>query len=108
MIFVESKAMGPTVEHGNAIIGGNCMCGCGNHRWAVGSGFLRWFGGGSSHGVSTVIPASASGGGFFETFFVFGREKLAKFDVGFVGGRAEAPHVACQSENASGFEHDGG
>jgi len=65
MVFVESKAMGPTVKHGNAIIGGNCMCGCRNHRLAVSSGFLRQFGRGSSHDISTVIPASAGGCSFF-------------------------------------------
>jgi len=108
MIFVESEAMGPTVEHGNAIIGGSRMCGHGNHGWAVSSGFWRRFGRGSSHGISTVIPTSAGDGGVFETFFVFGHEKLAKFDVGFVGGRAEAPYVARQREDASGLKHDDG
>ncbi len=58
--------------------------------------------------ISTVVTTSASGGSFAEVFFVFGHEKLTKFNVGFIGGRVEAPHVACQREDASGLEHDGG
>jgi len=55
-----------------------------------------------------VVTASAGGGGVAEAFFVFGREKLAKFDVGFIGGRVEVPHVACQGDDASGRKHDSG
>ncbi len=106
MVFVESEAMGPTVKHGNAIIGGNCMCGCRKHGRADRSGFLRQFGRGHGCGISTVVTDSTGGDGFVEVFFVFGCEKCAKLDVGLIGGRAEAPHVARQREDASGLEHD--
>ncbi len=106
MVFVESEAMGPTVIHGDAIIGGNRMCGCGEHGRADRSEFLRRFGRGHGCGISTVVTDSTGGDGFAEAFFVFGCEKLAKLDVGLIGGRAEAPHVACQREDASGLEHD--
>ena len=108
VIFVESEAMGPTVKHDNAVIGGNHRCGCGGHWRTKKSGFLRWFGRGSGCGISTVVTASAGGDCFAEAFFVFSCEKLAKFNVGLIGGRAEAPHVAGQREDASGLEHDGG
>ncbi len=108
MVFVESKAMGPTIKHGDAIIGGNCRCGCRGHWRTKKSRFLMWFGRGSGCRISTVVTASAGGDGFAEAFFVFGHEKLAKFDVGLIGGRAEVPHVAGQREDASGFKHDGG
>ncbi len=45
-------------------------------------------------GISTVVTDSAGGDGFAEAFFVFGCEKLAKLDVGLIGGRAKAPHIA--------------
>jgi len=55
-----------------------------------------------------VIPTIAGGDVFAEAFLVFGCEEFTKLDVCFVGGWAEAPHVAGQSEDASGLEQDGG
>jgi len=69
---------------------------------------LRWFWIWSVCGISTVVTVSAGGDWFAEAFFVFGCEKLAKLNVGLIGGRAKAPHVARQREDASGLEHDGG
>jgi len=119
MVFVEAEAMGPTIKHGSTIIGGNRICGCRVHGrakkrrclgrfWVCRRRCLGRFWVWSVCGISTVVTVSASGDWFTEAFFVFCCEEFAELDVGLVGGRAEAPHVASQGEDASGFEQDGG
>jgi len=108
MVFVEAEAMGPTIKHGSTVIGGNRMCGCRVYGRTKRSRFLRWFWIWSVCGISTVVTVSAGGDWFAEAFFVFGCEKFAKLNVGLVGSRADAPHVARQGEDASGLEHDDG
>jgi len=106
--FVESKSMGPTIKHGNAIIGRDCMHGSRGHWRYKRNGFWCWFSMRVGCHVGAVVPTSAGGDGFVEAFLVFGCEEFVKLNVGFVGGWAEAPHVAGQSEDASGLEQDGG
>jgi len=106
--FVESKSMGPTIKHGNAIIGRDCMYGCRGHWRYKRNGFLCWFSRRVGRCIGAVIPAIAGGDVFAEAFLVFGCEEFMKLDVCFVGGWVEAPHVTGQSEDASRLEQDGG
>ncbi len=106
--FVESKSMGPTIKHGNAVIGRNRMHGCRGHGRYKRNGFLGWFNRRVGCCVGAVVPAIAGGDVFAEAFLVFGCEEFTKLDVCFVGSWVEAPHVAGQSEDASGLEQDGG
>jgi len=106
--FVESESMGPTIKHGDAIIGRNRMHGCRGHGSYKRNGFLGGFNRRVGHCVGAVVPAIASGGVFVEVFLVFSCEEFMKLDVCFVGSWVEVPHVAGQSEDASGLEQNGG
>ncbi len=106
--FVESKSMGPTIKHGNAVVGRNRMHGCRGHWRYKRNGFCVGLVMRVGHCVGAVVPTIAGGDVFVEAFLVFGCEEFVKLDVGFVGSWAEAPHVTGQSEDASGLEQDGG
>jgi len=97
---VEAKAMGPTIIHVEAVIGGDGTREC---RWDGWGGQLRQFGyrDGGSIGTEETNLASHE---FVEMFLVFGSKVCYKFANGFVGHWAHTPKMASHGEDTSQFK----
>jgi len=89
--------MRPTVIHGSAIVGGGTGSEQDRHGWG-------WFG---SNGVSSggnsscsigAMETNLAGGECAEAVYVFGSKVHTEFREGFVGGGADAPHIASHGE----------
>jgi len=104
MGVVEAQAMGPTVIHGRAIVGGDGsgwsqLDRQGSHWWQFGSG---------NCGSIGTVKTGLAGCEFVEVFLIFSGEVGDKFKNGFVGFRLHMPHIASHVEDSSQIKQNDG
>ncbi len=97
--------MGPTVVHGNAIVGGD---GSGRSRQTTRGRCSGQFAGSGNNGSISTVKHTLTGGEFAEVLFVFGSEIGDKFGDGFVGSWVYTSQVAHQGEDPCWFKKEDG